>query len=142
MKRICPCGKIIEFPICRNGRKKYCSKECFYKFRSRPTGLKYQKHKDNPTSFKKGHIPTNKNKGKGWIDEGYRKIKLNNKDVREHNLIWCTQSGNLPFIPDKCVIHHINGDKKDNRLDNLILMNISDHIKLHHELRGICKKGY
>lgn len=34
----------------------YC-KVCSYKHRTRPSGLTYVKHKDNPTSFKKGHVP-------------------------------------------------------------------------------------
>jgi hypothetical protein len=33
----------------------YC-KPCGYKHRKRPSGLHYTLHKENPTSFKKGHI--------------------------------------------------------------------------------------
>ncbi len=36
------------------GKGKYCSKKCMYKYRTRPSGLTYVKHKDNPTSFKPG----------------------------------------------------------------------------------------
>jgi len=37
----------------------YC-KKCGYSHRSRPSGLIYMKHKENPTSFKKGQKPWNK----------------------------------------------------------------------------------
>ena len=39
----------------------YC-KKCGYSHRVRPRGLVYIKHKENPTSFKKGTIPWNKGK--------------------------------------------------------------------------------
>lgn len=52
----CPCGK--EFTVTRvrfeAGRGKRCSRDCQNKYATRPSGLKYQKHKDNPTSFKPG----------------------------------------------------------------------------------------
>lgn len=57
----CECGKTVDIASGRLGRRKYCSKECMYKFRAVGCnkGLKYKKHKENPTSFKKGHIPWN-----------------------------------------------------------------------------------
>lgn len=60
--RICPCGN--EFKVRKyrldEGRGKYCSQACKYKFRIRPSGLIYTLHKENPTSFKRGDEPWNK----------------------------------------------------------------------------------
>jgi hypothetical protein len=43
----------------KSDKGSYC-KVCGYKHRVRPKGLLYIKHKENPTSFKKGQVPWNK----------------------------------------------------------------------------------
>lgn len=58
----CPCGLLFGVNPRAVERKRYCSKACFYKYRSRPSGLEYVLHKENPTSFKKGQTPWHKGK--------------------------------------------------------------------------------
>lgn len=62
IKQICKCGNEFEIREKRllDGRGVYCSKSCKYKYRVRPTGLKYNIVKDNPTQFKIGHKSWNK----------------------------------------------------------------------------------
>jgi len=54
----CPCGKEFEFKSFPSnekfGKKKYCSKPCMYKYRVRPTGIKYNITKPNTGRFKPG----------------------------------------------------------------------------------------
>ncbi len=59
VERICRCGnKFYETQARINsGRGKYCSKECGYKFRVRPSGLKYKIVKENKGWIKKGSLP-------------------------------------------------------------------------------------
>jgi hypothetical protein len=47
---------------------------------------------------------------------------------RLHRYVWEKEVGE---IPKGCQIHHINGDKSDNRIDNLAIMTASGHLRLH-----------
>jgi hypothetical protein len=40
-------------------------------------------------------------------------------------------------LSSKEIIHHKNGDKKDNTVDNLEIVNASAHLSYHAKLRGI-----
>ena len=52
----CPCGNQFYATLGQiaSGRKRYCSKECKYKFRKRPSGLQYSLKVVNPTWFVHG----------------------------------------------------------------------------------------
>jgi hypothetical protein len=77
---------------------------------------------------KKDQVDWNTQYFKSWNNNKYPLIKVNGILIQEHRYM-----GKLKFhdIPKGMVIHHINGDKKDNREENLQLMNLSEHIKLH-----------
>ena len=53
--------------------------------------------------------------------------------VQEHIVVW--EAANKRPVPNGYVIHHINGIKTDNRIDNLCLMSRKEHIILHNKLR-------
>jgi len=46
--------------------------------------------------------------------------------VWEHVLVW--EEFNQKQISKDMIIHHLNGDKKDNRIENLVVMARSEHI--------------
>lgn len=61
----------------------------------------------------------------------YKKIKLKNGKTRdEHRVIIEKAIGRT--LSNNEVVHHINGEKKDNRIENLEILSKSEHIKLHH----------
>lgn len=50
--------------------------------------------------------------------------------VMEHILVWEQKSGAL--LPDNCCVHHLNGIKDDNRIENLCVMLHGAHTAFHH----------
>lgn len=50
--------------------------------------------------------------------------------VMEHILVWERETGFS--VPDGCCIHHLNGNKADNRIQNLCIMKKSAHTAFHH----------
>lgn len=69
---------------------------------------------------------------------GYIEItRGENKGRSQHCVIMEQQIGRRLYR-NECV-HHINGDKSDNKIDNLRLMTVSDHIRLHALERKITR---
>lgn len=71
--------------------------------------------------------------------QGYIMIKnrthpncCNNGYVKEHRLIMEKHLGR--YLTKKEIIHHINGIRNDNRIENLQLMTQSEHTTLHNKL--------
>lgn len=64
--------------------------------------------------------------------DGYRVIGVNNKVVQEHRFLMEQHLGRK-LLPGE-VVHHINGDKLDNALSNLVVMEVSAHRREHMPL--------
>lgn len=62
--------------------------------------------------------------GRYVTKDGYINISVNGKVYREHRYLWEQACGKLP---GEYLIHHLNGIKSDNRLENLIALPKSSH---------------
>lgn len=77
-----------------------------------------------------GHVKVRVGKGHPLADpNGY---------AYEHLVVWVAAGNQRPTKAE--VLHHVNEDKTDNRLENLRLMTRADHNRLHLEKRQRCEK--
>jgi len=135
------CGKHYKvFPAFRN--RKFCSRKCHYKFKigkkpSQATREKMSKaHKGKHCGSKNSQWKGGKYKAHGYIfihcpNHPFRETKRYIKNAR---FIMEKYLGR--YLTPKEVVHHINGIKDDDRIENLMLFpNDSKHHKLHHRNR-------
>lgn len=85
---------------------------------------------------------SNWNGGKYTTSKGYIQILCpehhrasKNGYVMEHILVFEKATG--LSVPDNCVIHHLNGNKKDNRIENLCMMECGAHSSFHNKERKL-----
>lgn len=75
----------------------------------------------------------NKNYKGGCITNwGYRMIWINGKKIYEHRHIM-EQHLKRNLLPGE-EVHHINGNKLDNRIENLKVLSVEEHKKNHRNL--------
>lgn len=58
--------------------------------------------------------------------------------IKFHHFVWEKAYGK---VPEGFILHHINLDKLDNRLENLQLLPLREHHKLHDRLRKRDRSG-
>lgn len=68
----------------------------------------------------------------------YKRKKLNGKNLMEHRYVY-QQFINRPLWRGE-LIHHKNGDKSDNRIENLEIMTPKQHSIHHNQKYSITKK--
>ena len=74
---------------------------------------------------------------------GYLRItsrKEGNHSKYLHNLIW-ENHYNKP-VPEGYVIHHLDGDKLNNNINNLQCVKIENHNRFHNKLKNFRQYGY
>lgn len=75
-------------------------------------------------------------------EHGYVKVRVGrshpladpNGYAYEHLLVWVSAGNQRPGRSE--VLHHLNDDKTDNRIENLQLISRAEHNRLHNKERG------
>ena len=146
-KAICEvCGKEFNARIEKSGTQRFCSKQCFYNkqdikvevkcFTCEKIIKKYPSHFNRASKHFCSVECSNNNpefKKKYKDKEGYMLIKAPNHQhsnsrgyVREHRLVMEKFLGRI-LIPHNELVHHKNGIKDDNCIDNLELVLQNPH---------------
>lgn len=67
----------------------------------------------------------------GYPGKVYRRGRRHGAWIQEHHLVWWQVTG--AAVPPGFVLHHVNGNKEDNRFENLERMAAGDHARWHYD---------
>lgn len=98
------CGREFEAT-----RKRFCSVECV-SAHAKETGVRRRSGK--------------------WDEKGYTILYVGKKNGKKEHIVVMEAYVGRKLMDDE-VVHHINGDKKDNRIENLRIMARAEHASYH-----------
>lgn len=110
---------------------KFCSRNCLAKGRTK-TSKGVSRHKGDKHPMWKGGRTIN-SQGYVLVYSPNHPNKTASNKVREHRLVVESIIGR--YLEKNEDVHHIDGDKLNNSIDNLVALTKSEHTKLHHRQR-------
>jgi len=119
------CGKrflVSPYKI-KISKTKFCSRVCFHShLKDWLQGKRHPQWKGGRTYDSDGYVCIKMRNHPNCNKQGY---------IREHRLVIEEKLGRY-LLPTE-IIHHLNGDKQDNRPENVIITTRSKHINIHRK---------
>lgn len=119
------CGKVVEVIKAREKTFRFCSMSCHGKFilgsplnQSKITRRTGERH----PHWKGGRMKQS---------NGYVRVLVGREYVLEHRHVMQQFLGRK--LSKREQVHHKNQDKFDNRIENLELLDIAEHVRIHHK---------
>ena len=139
------CGKELLRPKYYFKQRNFCSQECSSRCGLKGRGI------NTEANIKRIHkrkrellVEKYRNNGPAeCIDKGYVLVsvltKSATKQLPKHHYIWIRDS-DWHFIPKGYCVHHIDGDKINNTIENLVCIPRGIHAAMHNIVRsgGVC----
>ena len=143
----CPCGNSMKITENKALRKKYCSRVCLYRYRTRPNGIRYEIKVFNSAWFSCGHKPWNlgltglpatsgsikKGEHRGISTEfkykngkGYRHFFYNGIFNKKCEYSECKEN-NIKRLQ----VHHKDKNRENNDISNLQVLCRKHHLQIH-----------
>lgn len=108
--------KLHKCYLKRERKHRFCSKKCEADFKN---------YHNTIENWQGGHVSSS---------TGYKYIRYKGKQIEEHRLVMMKHLKRELKTNEH--VHHLNGNKLDNRIENLVLLSNAEHHKLHGSLRN------
>ena len=123
-------GHLRKYHHSEDTKRKIGKKSLGRKWSEKNKQLVREKNTGDKNGFWKGGIIK---------EDGYIRIRRNNKYIAEHRLLMEEKIGRT--LDKNEIVHHIDGDRANNNINNLILCkSISEHRKIHASMQNLVYK--